>query len=410
VDELFGELFERKQQGWNAFSIRNLWWNRRVAKKLSTPSGVSMVESIERRLVSAEKEVEGQQSKFGRADDKAVDNISVSLSNVLELVSQFSTYIYPLGFEATTFAGLLLDSEPANTNVTDSVAPTNLRTRTAALYRDMVRVKNGDLAEDAFVMRWGHRGPSEYDLAQPTYGEDISLIVGGGSVKKHREGQESVEALSLAQRLIHSKENAKDLSLRFLHNVLKPALLQLEKNLGVSSGLIHFARVEELELLADDPNPEKVSEFRGRLEDRRLRWEKYQAIDLGEQVSLHVLERLEPDLLPSASTATSGFKGKMISAVRNFEGPLVNIDKYDQSKIDSLEPGFIMLTRNLTPDLVSLFGRAVGCISENGGMLSHAAIVGRELDFPILTGIAVESPELEENRVVQVLKDGTIRV
>lgn len=416
LDELFGELFERKQQGWKAFSIRNLWWNRRLTKKLITPSGVSMVESIERRLVSAEEEVEGQKSKFGRADDKAIDTISVSLSNVLNLVSQFSTYIYPLGFEATTLAGVLVDSEPANTNVTDSVAPINLRTRTAELYRDMARVKSGDLAEDTFVIRWGHRGPSEYDLAQPTYGEDISLIVGGAAgtssslAKEHREDQESVAALSLAQRLIHSKENAKDLSLQFLHSVLKPALLQLEKNLGMSPGLIHFARIEELELLADNPNLDKVREFRDRLEERRLRWEKYQAIDLGEQVSLHVLEKLEPELVQSASTATSGLKGKMISAVRDFKGPLVNIDEYEKAEIDSLESGFIVLTRNLTPDLVSLFGRAAGCISQNGGMLSHAAIVGRELDFPILTGIAIESPELEENRVVHVLKDGTIRV
>ena len=410
LDELFGELFERKQRGLNTSSIRNSWWNRRVAKKLRSLSGVSMVESIERKLDLAKKEVESQKAKLGRAGDEVIDNISIALSKVLNLVRQFSTHIYPLGFEATTYAGLIVDSVPADTDVTYSAAPTNLRTRTAALYQDMARVKNGNLDEDTFVMRWRHRGPSEYDLAQPTYGEDISLIVGGGLVKEHCEGQESVEALSLAQRLIHSKENAKDVSLQFLHCVLKPALLQLEKGLGMSPGLIHFGTLEELELLADNPNLEKAEEFRGQLEQRRQRWEKIQTIDLGEQVSLHVLERLEPELPQSLSTATSGLKGKMISAVREFKGPLVNIDQYDKADLDSLKSGFIVLSRNLTPDLVSLFDRAAGCISQNGGMLSHAAIVGRELDFPILTGIAIESPELEHNRVVRVLRDGTIKV
>lgn len=416
LNELFGELFERNQQGWKSFSVRNLWWNQRLQKSLASPSGASLVESIERRLIEAEKEVEAEISSSGRVEDKVEDDISVSLSYVMDLVSRFSSDIYPLGFEATTLTGLLMDSGSAGADETDSAASTSLRTRTAELYRDMSRVKSGELAEEAFVKRWGHRGPSEYDLAKPTYGEDISLIVGGPteisspSVADDSENQESLAALSLTQRLIHAKENAKDLSLRFLHSVLKPALLQLEEKLSVSSGFVHFATLEELERLASNPDSENVKNFSAQVEERRLRWEKMQAIDLGEQVSLYSLEKLEPGLEETTVTATSGLKGKMISAVREFKGPLVIIDEYDKSEIDALEPGFIVLTRNLTPDLVSLFGRAVGCISEKGGMLSHAAIVGRELDFPILTGIAIGNPQLQANRVVHVLKDGTISV
>jgi pyruvate,water dikinase len=59
----------------------------------------------------------------------------------------------------------------------------------------------------------------------------------------------------------------------------------------------------------------------------------------------------------------------------------------DPSAGDTLEPGQILVASSTDPGWTPLFMLASGLILERGGMLSHGAIVAREMDIPALVGV-----------------------
>jgi phosphohistidine swiveling domain-containing protein len=54
--------------------------------------------------------------------------------------------------------------------------------------------------------------------------------------------------------------------------------------------------------------------------------------------------------------------------------------------LDALAPGEILVTRFTLPDLVPYFARIRALVTDEGGALSHAAIMAREVGIPAVTG------------------------
>lgn len=68
---------------------------------------------------------------------------------------------------------------------------------------------------------------------------------------------------------------------------------------------------------------------------------------------------------------------------------------------DGFPKGAVLVSEMTTPDLVPLMQKAVAIVTDNGGILSHAAIVARELGKPCIVGTG---------NATQILKDGDIVV
>lgn len=72
------------------------------------------------------------------------------------------------------------------------------------------------------------------------------------------------------------------------------------------------------------------------------------------------------------------------------------------ASIDTLNTStrpIILYTRYLSPDIVAYFDRIDGIISENGGALSHLALVGRERGIPII----IDEKVLEKHHIGDIL-------
>lgn len=67
------------------------------------------------------------------------------------------------------------------------------------------------------------------------------------------------------------------------------------------------------------------------------------------------------------------------------------------SPTDNVESGMIIVVPSTSPSYVPLMRRAKALITDHGGMLSHAAIVGREFSLPCIVGT---------KQATKVLKDG----
>ena len=62
-----------------------------------------------------------------------------------------------------------------------------------------------------------------------------------------------------------------------------------------------------------------------------------------------------------------------------------------------MEDGDILVAETTSPELMTACKKAGAILTNQGGLLSHAAIVSRELNIPCIVGLG---------NVVQVLKDG----
>jgi phosphohistidine swiveling domain-containing protein len=70
------------------------------------------------------------------------------------------------------------------------------------------------------------------------------------------------------------------------------------------------------------------------------------------------------------------------------EGVLVDSTNLDQ-------PGKkILFTKNLSPDLTEYFSKIEGILSENGGLLSHLAIMARENNVPVITNFQLDNTDI----------------
>jgi phosphohistidine swiveling domain-containing protein len=71
--------------------------------------------------------------------------------------------------------------------------------------------------------------------------------------------------------------------------------------------------------------------------------------------------------------------------------------------------GDILVTQMTTPEFVPLMQKAAAIVTDLGGILSHAAIVSRELKKPCIVGTENATSELKEGDVVEVdAKNGVI--
>jgi phosphoenolpyruvate synthase/pyruvate phosphate dikinase len=109
--------------------------------------------------------------------------------------------------------------------------------------------------------------------------------------------------------------------------------------------------------------------------------------------SIHYLDymAIEPRSTPGSTDEIKGMvasKGKVRGKVRVVLGP---------SQFGAFRPGEILVTESTRPDFVGIMKKAAAIVADEGGIMSHAAIVSRELGVPCIIGTKI---------AVQVLKDG----
>jgi len=79
-------------------------------------------------------------------------------------------------------------------------------------------------------------------------------------------------------------------------------------------------------------------------------------------------------------------------------------------KISKMERGQILVTQMTHPDIVIACKKAGAIVTDEGGMLSHAAIVSRELGVPCIVGTKAATSVLKDGDVVEVdAFNGTVK-
>lgn len=87
------------------------------------------------------------------------------------------------------------------------------------------------------------------------------------------------------------------------------------------------------------------------------------------------------------------------------------VDTQEIAKISkSMKRGDVLVAESTTPELLVLCKKAAAIVTDQGGMLSHAAIVSRELGIPCIIGTGKATHIFKAGDVVEVDADrGTVR-
>lgn len=121
--------------------------------------------------------------------------------------------------------------------------------------------------------------------------------------------------------------------------------------------------------------------------------------DVARMVDLMVPK---PDNRATVLNGQVGNPGKATGAVK------VVMNAADFNKI---QPGDILVSTMTTPDFVVLMHKASAIVTDQGGLLCHAAIVSREINKPCVIGTKFATQVLHDGQTVEVdAHNGTVRI
>ena len=84
---------------------------------------------------------------------------------------------------------------------------------------------------------------------------------------------------------------------------------------------------------------------------------------------------------------------------------------FDPLKTSDFNKGDILVTGMTRPDFLGLMKKSAAFITDAGGMLSHAAIVARELKKPCIVGTQIATKVLKNGDIVEVnANNGTVKI
>lgn len=105
---------------------------------------------------------------------------------------------------------------------------------------------------------------------------------------------------------------------------------------------------------------------------------------------------------PEEETIKGTIANKGIVRGRVVIAPML-VDMKEISLIDSrMQKGDILVAESTTPELMMLCKKASAIVTDQGGMLSHAAIVSRELGIPCVIGTGKATHILKDGDIVEV--------
>jgi len=277
----------------------------------------------------------------------------------------------------------------------------------------LYRLGRGEIELSEFLEHVGHRGPGEMELAEPRWREipdtvlrtadslrqsgsrcpiDLAREAAGRRSEAVNELPELLRErgasslyrrierqLRLAQRLLPYRETARHYFMMG-YELIREVIEQLARRSGLGHD-IYFLRYAEVQQLSH-----QAKGLQRAIEERRVRWQILQRLPIPDVVEPEGLDVL------STTTLTADEVAMEIDAVAlsngSAQGPVLVVTDPRQPVIAAA--GYVLVCPAIDPGFTPLLLRAAGLIVERGGILSHGAVVARQLGIPAVavTGAA----------------------
>lgn len=121
-----------------------------------------------------------------------------------------------------------------------------------------------------------------------------------------------------------------------------------------------------------------------------------------EKMRNKLISSFKKDETEDASTKTTIIKGNIANKGRVQGRVRILLDNSDLHK---LKAGEILVSPMTTPDFVPAMEKASAFVTDEGGIMCHAAIVSREMKKPCIVGTKIATKILKDNQLVEVDAD-----
>ncbi|MCX7591970.1 MAG: PEP-utilizing enzyme [Kiritimatiellae bacterium] len=181
--------------------------------------------------------------------------------------------------------------------------------------------------------------------------------------------EDIVGAMREAQKKLPYREIGKDYLLRGYETV-RSVLVELARRWNLGDD-IFFLTLEELRLY--ESNPEGFGEL---IEQRKLEWQCARHLEMADVIDSENLEKLG---LPQEYEHTATLRGEPVASGVGMGNALVI---FSPEEAASTCTDYVLVCPSTDPSWTALFVHARGVVVEQGGVLSHGAIVARDFGIP----------------------------
>lgn len=294
-----------------------------------------------------------------------------------------------------------------------------------------------------FLEQFGHRGPGELELDNPSWRSDPSTLLaavdlaarssssGPGPAKGMRETAEQqledhfagaipddlAAALQRSRAAMSQRENGKNPivllfdEMRRLLSVVGPRLVE-RKVLEHGSDCLYL-RFQELESMLGGATGPAGHEIAA----RRAAFERCRDLELPEIVVSHPdhsLRRAEDSVftawgfLPPQPPDVAGVS--LLHGVAGASGRIVGVARVMASPWDDFDPGDILVANTVDPGWSPILACAGGIVLDLGGTMSHGVVVARELGIPCVVNVRIGTQVIVAGSQIEVDGDaGTVQ-
>lgn len=367
------------------------------------------------------------------------ENLLLQLKEVTHLFAQKSmqgTFLMTLLIESTTQGLLaLLEKDLGIEKATETLSHltgSGLHTVATQMHHELSIIEGSSEKWKNFISSFGHRGVGELELShprwieshQPSFKKLKSALHESIGFVESKEIEDSVlegilPQISAIRRPIFQqewKELQKLMQAReeIKMEVMKPyaqirwLALAVGEKIGLS-GDIFWLNFDEVFALKEKQD---LSSLRNRIQERKQIANHLKSVDLPMIFSK---QELQADLNgPSVSTAVETVSVSVVNGVSLSPGlasGVVHIvNDPEEEDLDSWPDNYVLVAEATDPGWTPLFERAQAVIVARGGVLSHCAIVAREMNLPAVGEIRGASHLFKEGERVWVDgNNGTVR-
>lgn len=216
--------------------------------------------------------------------------------------------------------------------------------------------------------------------------------------------EENINLFNLIQRISKIRFEAKKITNDLLTDTEK-ILIETSKRTKYAVNQISSMSIDELKsILVNNREVDtrelnnrvrlfglRIKVVNGEVEIKRL---KYNQIKLIEKSQDDFCKEIKGDVV---------YPGKVLGKVR-----LVKklFSKKDYGKfMETIQGGDIIVAPMISPNLTPCFSRVSGIVTDEGGLMSHAALISRERKIPCIVGTKNATNRLKENDVIELDAD-----
>jgi rifampicin phosphotransferase len=289
----------------------------------------------------------------------------------------------------------------------------------------------------SYFDNFGYRSPNELKLESTTINEEPTILIGiiralvltGAKEetskkenKNHIDFKISFLKKIIINRMIFWVKNSinrreqtrfrRALIFGYVRNVFLEIGHQFEnKEIIFNKRDIFYLTIDEIFEFIEK---EETRDFKRTIKERIEAYGFWEKINMPRRIETSTkIEELEKDLKLCQNKTVekaSILKGLVASSgdKETLDGEVLVLEEFDHTADFS---GKILVTRQTDPGWTIVFPVLKGLIVERGGMLSHAAIVARELNIPCVVGVKQATEGIKDGSMVNInLKTGEINV